>query len=334
MRDVAQRAKVSQATVSFVVNNTKPLPAETRARVERAMEELGYRRNELARGLATRKSRIIALLLPVVERSISGTAFRFLASAAGRAHERGYTLVVWPIGEHADDLVELTASALVEGVVVMEVYLDDQRIPLLQEEGLPFALIGRTRSAGGQPFVDVDFDQTMRDAVAMSAELGHRSVVLLVGPDAESGFGPRERSIEAFLRRGSEMCISAHTLVASDDPAARARVADELLQRFPDATAVLVEHETLAPALVSGLRRLGRRVPEDMSVALTVSSEGMATLVHPPLTLWEAPSAELGRQGVDALIDQLENQAAQVIHDLVPCRFIDHGTLAAAPPPR
>jgi len=88
MMDVARRARVSVATVSFVLNNTKPIRPATRERVEKAIEELGFRRNVLARGLAGQQTRILALAMPMTGGSLGGTPLELGIMAAAVARER------------------------------------------------------------------------------------------------------------------------------------------------------------------------------------------------------------------------------------------------------
>ena len=104
MQQVADRAGVSIATVSFVVNGTKYVTPGTTARVKTAMRELKFRGNVVARALASRRTRIIALLFPTTGNRFSPTTSQFFMSAAKRASERGYHLVLWPVDPAGDDV--------------------------------------------------------------------------------------------------------------------------------------------------------------------------------------------------------------------------------------
>ena len=96
MQDVADRAGVSIATVSFVVNNTKNVTPQTRARIEQAMADLGFRRNLVARALASRRTRIVALVMAALDHGIRGAGSDFVVGAAREASESDYHLVVYP----------------------------------------------------------------------------------------------------------------------------------------------------------------------------------------------------------------------------------------------
>src|SRR4051812_23123307 len=162
MREVAETAGVSIATVSFVVNNSKRVAPETRRRIEQAMAELGFRRNVVARALASRRTQIIALVYPVLEHRLAGSVTEFITSAARRASESDYHLVVWPVGNDGRELATLVGQKLVDGVLLMEVQLDDARVEALRELDIPFALIGRTRDVAGLHCVDIDLAASVR----------------------------------------------------------------------------------------------------------------------------------------------------------------------------
>src|SRR5687767_13886197 len=102
MHDVARRAQVSVSTVSYVLTGTRPISQPTRDRVLAAMAELDYQPNAMARGLASRRSRILGLLLPMDERGLGATETAFVTGAAAAASRAGYHLVLSPVG--ADDL--------------------------------------------------------------------------------------------------------------------------------------------------------------------------------------------------------------------------------------
>ncbi|MGL4177684.1 MAG: LacI family DNA-binding transcriptional regulator, partial [Dermatophilaceae bacterium] len=194
--DVARRAGVSTATVSFVVNGTKPVSRQTRQRVETAMRELRFAVNPHAQALASRRSKVLALAFPVGTRRITTTGSTFFVAAAERARQRGHQMVLWPLESTAEAISEVVDTRLLAGVVLMEVLLDDPRVAALDSAGLPFALIGRTRDTAGVDFVDIDFDSTMRDALERVRGLGHRRVALVHArlPAGFSGYGATMRT--------------------------------------------------------------------------------------------------------------------------------------------
>lgn len=309
MKDVADRAGVSIATVSFVVNNTKRVSPDTRARIESAMVDLGFRRNIVARALASRRTRIIALLYPALEYSVRPTASDFIASAAQAASDADYHLVVWPDRGDPAELDALIGQGLVDGVLVMEVALDDARVEALRRLDFPFASIGRTRDIDGLYCVDIDFDTSMATAMDYLEGLGHREIVFVSSSRSDGVaemYGPHVRSVEAYREAAAVRGIAPVVMLSGQSVMSGRTIAQSLARTAPQATAVIVRDDAAAAGLVAGLQGRGLRVPADVSVLSLLSSPEMASVCHPPLTFVSSPGRELGRLGVEALLHQLD----------------------------
>lgn len=331
MQDVADRAGVSIATVSFVVNDTKRVTPTTRARIEAAMVELGFRRNAVARALASRRSRILALVYPVLDRSLSSASIEFFTSAAAAASARDYHLVIWPVSNDGRELAKLLGQGLVDGVLLMEVQLDDERVQVLEQANTPFALIGRTADADRYDYVDIDFETTVRDAVSHLTARGHRRLTLVIGSRGETGhrtYGPMVRTREAFERRVDDLGLDGFSIEVAEAEEATI-LATRVLAGHPNATGILVLNDHTALRLVAGLRRSGWQVPEDISVIGLSAASQSGAICDPPLTLMRAPGAELGRLGADSLIRTLEGEQA-LPPALVPCELELGGSTAPA----
>lgn len=306
MQDVADRAGVSIATVSFVVNNTKRVTPETRARIEQAMHELDFRRNLLARALASRRTRIVALVLAAVDRGIHGTSSDFMVGAAREAHEADHHLVVYPDDVDGSQLPALVGHGLVDGVVLMEVQMDDPRVALLTGLDVPFSLIGRTADTTGLYCVDIDFDASMQIAVDHLVDLGHRRIVYMPSVAAGAELLGRIVRAEAAYRRLMKK-LRRRPIVLSCPPtvAGGRQNAIELAARAPGATAVVIAGEAAAAGFIAELRRRQIGVPGDLSVVALLVSEELVATCDPPLTSVASPGGELGRLGVQALLHRL-----------------------------
>jgi DNA-binding LacI/PurR family transcriptional regulator len=330
MQDVADHAGVSIATVSFVLNNTKPVSPATRARIQEAMAELGFRRNVVARALASRRTRIVAMAYPALEHRFSGSATEFFTSAAEKAADLDYHLVLWPVGNDGTELTELVAQGLVDGVLLMEVQLEDPRVTVLRATGTPFAMIGRTSDLEGLAHVDIDFETTTQDAVAHLYDLGHRRMVLVSGSLDQKSFrdyGPYIRTEVAYRRIAAEYGIETVVVECPSSAQAGREMAAKLLREHPRTTAVLALNEYTALGLMSGLNRLGRSVPADISILALLASPDVGSLGDPELSIMRSPGIELGRLGIEALVRLLDG------HDpgppqLVPCRLEIQGSTA------
>lgn len=308
MRDVAAHAGVSIATVSFVVNDTKPVTGPTRQRIEDAMAVLGYRRNAVARALASRRTRILALVYPALEHQLGGSAMEFIEGAAAAASEHDYHLILWPVANDGAALAELLGQGLADGVLLMEVQLEDPRLEVLRRSGTPYALIGRTAELDGVPHVDIDFDASVEQAVDHLMSLGHRRIALVTGSQEQASFrsyGPWVRSEAAFREVAARRGVEPLILVGEVTSRGGREVADRLLAEAPQVTGVVVMNEICALGLMAGLHQNRVAVPAHLSVMAMASAE-MAAVADPPLTILRAPGRQLGELGLEALVRQLE----------------------------
>jgi len=336
MLEVAKRANVALSTVSYALNGTRPVSEETRSRIWKAMSELGYQPNALARGLASRRSRIIALLFPALPRGFGATELEFVTGAAEAAQNRGYHLVLWPTEMHGvTELQQLIRQSLVDGVLVMEVRLSDERIDLLQQIGVPFSMIGRPSEASDFSFADIDFEQTTRDGVSYLVQLGHRQIAFLNHSEEtfEAGYGPSVRAAAGFEQAIQAAGLTPISRFCGDTVVAGQQVFEELIQAHPDLTALATMNERATVGVMQAAAARGWRIPDDLSIVSLVSSARVAEMTLPPLTALTPASAELGRLGVETLIGQLEEDRSELVQRLLPCRLVIRGSTGAAPDP-
>ncbi|MGP4103114.1 LacI family DNA-binding transcriptional regulator [Nonomuraea sp. KM90] len=320
MRDVAQRANVSIATVSFVINGTKRVAPETRARIEAAIEELNYRRNVVARALASSRTRILALLHPDLESRANATVIQFVMGAAHGARERGYDLVLWPVNDD-EQMSHLLAGGLVDGALLMEVQIRDSRVERLLASRVPFALIGRTED-DDLPYVDIDFATTIDQAVAHLRSFGHERIALVT--QVTKGNEPgRIRRVESAYLAAIAPLGGPPAVIAVEGTSAGGREAARVLgAEFQEATAVILVNEGASAGLVKGVRALGRSIPDDLSVISAATTRELGEMIEPALTVMAAPAPRLGRLAADALIDQLEGVQDAPPHLLIPCTLV------------
>jgi DNA-binding LacI/PurR family transcriptional regulator len=329
MLDVAKRAGVALSTVSYALNGTRPISKETRQRISTAMEELGYQPHALARGLASKRSRIIALLFPAPERGFGITELEFVTSVADAARENGYHLVLWPSEMHdPDELRQLTQQGLADGVVVMEVHLNDERINLLREISFPFSMIGRCADTTGIGYVDIDFEQTVQEVVSCLSGLGHTHIAFLNQSRSafDAGYGPVVRTHTGFEQTMQATGLKGITRFCRAAPRAGYEAFNELLAECPHLTALVTMNERAIPGVMQAIADRGWRIPDDFSLVVLASSARLAEMTMPPLTTADAPAAEMGRLGAELLIQQLEAQEQSTLQVLLPCRLVVRGS--------
>lgn len=326
--DIARKANVSVSTVSYAISGTRPISEETRTRVFAAMDELGYRPNVIARGLATKKSRIIALLFPDLGTGLGPTAMGFFTNTAETARKFGYNLVLWPTVLHARELNEHLRQGLVDGVVVMEVALQDERVSHLKKVKLPFSIIGRTGDLQDLNYVDFDIHQCIHDAVEMLIQFGHTHIAFLNTDKGihQQGYGPAVRAHAAFMETIQAAGIKGISRTVESGPNAGYDAFNALLAEDPDLTALISMDEYSVPGVAQAITSQGWSLPDDFSIIVGPTSAQVADMVTPPLTYIEIPIVEMSRVGVKQLIQQLEHQDLELTQALIPCRLVIRGS--------
>jgi len=324
MSDVAKKAQVSLSTVSYALNGTRPISEGTRQRISRAMEELGYRPHPLARGLASKHSRILAILFPVIERGIGITEFDFITNAAHAASKNGYHLVIWTAETNDPaELRELTQQGLVDGVILMEVHVKDPRVNLLRESGFPFTMIGRCDD-DRDGYADIDFDQTMEQAIRHLSDLGHTYIAFINQSRAtyEAGYGPVVRTHKAFDECIASLGLKGVMQFCQPTPQAGYEICNDLLRDQPNLTAIVAMNDRALPGIMHAAADRDLKIPQDLSLVALVSSVRMAEMMVPKLTTLEPPSAELGQLATELLIKHLEGNGSEDPRVLIPCHLI------------
>lgn len=319
--DVARDAGVSVSTVSYALSGTRPIRPETRERIQASMRRLGYQPNAMARSLASRRSNVIALIYPALE-SVGGTGGEFVRAATERARELGYQLVMWPFrADEAREMRNLARQGMADGVLVMEVVLDDERIDVLEAAGVPYAMIGRTRDVSARPSVDIDFAATVERAIEHLTSLGHRRIAFVnhAQDRIEAGYGPAVRVAEAYESAMRERGLVPLARACADSPVVGRSVTAEMLGLDPGLTAIVTMNELATFGVYAELQHRGLAIPGDVSVLGIVTSPGVGTLSYPPLTTMHSPGAQLGRLAVDCLLTQIDPLREPIPNQLIPC---------------
>jgi DNA-binding LacI/PurR family transcriptional regulator len=310
-KDVAERAGVSPSTVSYVISGKRTISQETRDRVERAMRELAYTPNAIARSLAGRQNGIVALHFPAGPQGLNTTEFEYLTSAALRAREHGFHVLLWsdPIAD-IDALRGLIGSRLIDGLVLMEVLAEDPRVPVLQADGIPFALIGRPADPTGVTWVDDDFDSLAAQAIDHVADLGHRHVMYLThtAADLVAGHGPAVRTLTALESAARRRRVHLTRFHADSTTTGGHEAFERLIGLEPRTTAVIAFNELAVSGLLRAASIAGVRIPADLTVVALSLADVAAEILTPPLTTVAPSASTLATMAMDALVGLINDR--------------------------
>lgn len=305
MDDVARRAGVTKQTVSNVVRGRSVVRAETRAKVEAAIAELGYRPNLVARGLATGTTMTIGFIVPTIANPFYSAVVEEVESVL---QEHGYHLLLATTrGEDKRARRHLTtlSSRSVDALLVAGDCDLSEQLPLLERLDVPVALCAwETDPPNTLPVVTIDYEKAGYLAGRHLTELGHRRPVVIADVSRHHArvAGVRRAFAEAGIALPDEAVFSAEEATTESGYAAavRALAADR-------PTCVFASTDAIALGVMASVRHHGLRVPGDISV-VGIDDIPQAVHAHPPLTTVALPKRRMAREAVQMLLQGISDK--------------------------
>jgi LacI family repressor for deo operon, udp, cdd, tsx, nupC, and nupG len=300
LTEVAAYAKVSEATVSRVLNGKPGVSEATRQAVLTALDVLGYERPTQLRG---QRARLVGLVLPELQNPIFPAFAEVVADALSR---RGVTPVLCTrtaAGVTEAAYVDMLLDQHVSGIIFFggeyhEAGADHRHYHLLGDRGLPVVLINAAYNDLGFPRVSVDDAHAIEQALAHLESLGHERIGIVLGP---ADHVPSIRKLEAYRRaRGEHEDLVEHTIFSIEGGLA---AATRLLGR--GATGVVCASDILALGVIRQARRAGLIVPGDLSV-VGFDDSALMMCTDPPLTTIRQPIEAMGQAAVRQLLSQID----------------------------
>jgi alanine racemase len=329
LRDVAERAGVSEATVSRVVNNRSGVADQTRSTVLRVLADLGYEGPLLRR---TSKAGLVGLIVPELDNPI----FPALAQAIEtRLAGQGYVAVLCCAtreGVQESEYVEMLLERNVAGIVVVsgmhaDTNADDGLYQSLVAQGRPLVLVNGYTSGVDAPFVSCDDVHAVRLAVAHLVSLGHRRLALVTGPRR---YVPVQRKTAAFEHAADRHGVShdaqvVETVFSVEGGHLAARKVIDA-----GATGIVAASDLMALGAIRAVRDDGCHVPEDVSVVGFDDTPLMA-FTDPPLTTVRQPVAAMADHAIRILMDLISGVPIPREEYLVRPELVVRGSTAAVP---
>jgi DNA-binding LacI/PurR family transcriptional regulator len=320
--DVAAAAGVSRGTVSRVLNGGRWVSPEASAAVQKAMKKTGYVVNHSARSLVTKQSNAVAFVLSephdlLFEDPNFSVLLRVATEALAR--ERMTLLLTLNGGSEARDrLLSYISGDYVDGVLLISTHGNDPLFGRLEEARIPTVVCGRPLGhEHSLAYVASDDRGGARLMTQHLVDRGHRKIAMISGPRDTSGGADRVAGFRDVLgRRVRERLIveaSAYSHRSGEEAMAR------LLQHAPDLDAVFAASDLLAAGALSTLRRLGRRVPDDVAVGGFDDSR-IARTADPPLTTVRQSFEQLAEEMVQLLMRLIRGAEPSAVQ--LPARLV------------
>jgi DNA-binding LacI/PurR family transcriptional regulator len=324
MEDVAREAGVSRALVSLVMRDQPNVSVDRRRRVLEVAGRLGYRPNAMARGLASRRTRTVGVVLDDLRNP-------FFAEIAGGveelASEVGYQLLLGAGGRLARRERAALATLLeyrVDGIILVSPRMPASAFAAAAAE-IPVVVVGRQVRSADADCVLIDERRGTGLVIDHLVALGHTRIAHVAGRGAG---GPQRRS--AYLRGMKARRLAAYARVIPGDftEEAGARAARELLAEPDLPTAVFAANDMVAAGLLGELDRAGVTVPDEVSI-VGYDNISIAHLAHVSLTTVDQPRTEMGRMALELLLERIERRRPRVVRLVEPTLVVRSTT---APP--
>jgi DNA-binding LacI/PurR family transcriptional regulator len=325
MDDVARAAGVSRALVSLVMRESPKVSEKRRARVRAAAERLGYRPNAMARGLASRRTRTIGVLLndlrnPFFAEMMDGIIeaadeldYRLLIGT-GRRQAAGERRALGAFFEHRADGLLLVSPRLPLGEI------------LAIGRSAPTVAVARPLRAGHIDSVTNDDLAGASLAVLHLVELGHRRIAHIDGGRGAGAAARRSGYVQAMRRHGLEPWV----VPGEFTDAAGVRAAERLLESDAPPTAVFAANDLVAAGALDRFEDAGLQVPRDISI-VGYDNTFLAALHHMSLTTIDQPRPQIGRLALATLVERIDGERASAVHHRVEPSLVVRAT--TAPPP-
>jgi LacI family transcriptional regulator len=332
IREIADMAGVSIATVSRVVNGRGDVSDETRELVSRIIREHGYTANRSARGLSAGRTGLVGVLVPLVYPAYFSA---ILSGAAEALHEQDLRVVLSPTGHEHDrevTLLDRLMHGMTDGALIVLPEESSDELERLVGQGYLFVVVDPRLPLDQRiPAVSAAHasgaDQAMRHLLG----LGHRRIAAVTGPPGWVATEERRRGYHSALAAAG-ILPDPELEVGTDFEIDPGRAATEYLLDLPDPpTAIFAFNDNLAIGAIQAARARDLRVPEDLSVVGFDDVEH-ATIVTPMLTTVRQPLAEMGRTAVSLLMRLLERQRFETLHVELGTRLVVRES--TGPPPR
>jgi DNA-binding LacI/PurR family transcriptional regulator len=327
MDDVARRAGVSRALVSLVMRGSPKVSAARRARVLKAAEQLGYRPNAMARGLASRRTRTLGVLLNElhnpfyaeimdgIEEQAEELDYRLLAGTGGR--RRG--------GESR--AVDMFLEHRVDGLVLVGPRLSTTELGAAARH-VPVVVVAREVRHPDVDWIVNDEPVGARLVIGHLAGLGHRHIAHIDGGRGAGAAARRKAYVLAMREAGLEREI--RVLGGDYTDGAGVRAAERLLESGNLPTAIFAANDLLATGVIDRLEDAGLLIPDDVAI-VGYDNTFLAALHHVSLTTINQPRPEMGRSAVRALVERIDGVRTEPLRRRTAPSLVVRRTTGPAP---
>ncbi|GAE29621.1 LacI family DNA-binding transcriptional regulator [Alkalihalobacillus hemicellulosilyticus] len=323
-KDVAQRAGVSEATVSRVFNNIAPLREETKQKVLEAAKELDYHPNAIAQSFAKGKSGNIGVIVPYLPkvRILSTYYFSEILSGIGiKLAEQNYgLLLLFQSPDEQLDYTQLFHSQKVDGCIILgskDTESERESLSKLHQASVPYCLVNQTFQ--DEPFYSIDAEhyEGSKQAVTFLIKKGYQNIAFLNGPSTYSNSQERKRGYQSALMEAGIPINNRWIFQGNYSRTSGMKKAQEIAPIMTEIDAIFASNDRMAIGLMQGLNELGYEVGRDYAL-MGYDDSDLTRMVHPPLSSVKVPLFDMGKLAAHHVLTRLTKRHTNAIHARLP----------------
>ncbi len=319
--DVAREANVSMATVSRVVNGNPNVKPATRKKVLDVIDRLGYRPNAVARGLASKKTTTVGVIIPDIANIFFAELARGIEDIATMYN---YNIILSNTDQNKEKEMHLFNTMLgkqVDGIVYMGGDISDEHVAEFDRSPVPVVLAGSIDPSEKHPSVNIDYFAASKDAVSMFIKKGHERIAFVSGPLHDRI--TREYKLEGYKQALNEADIKfdEELVVEGDytyDSGLDAWSKLSSLGQTP--TAIFVGNDEMALGVVHGAQDNGVKIPTDVEI-ISFDNTRLALMVRPQLTSVVQPLYDIGAVAMRLLTKLMNKEKVEDVTVVLPHRL-------------
>jgi DNA-binding LacI/PurR family transcriptional regulator len=317
--DIAKRAGVSIGAVSYALNNQPGVSETTRARILAIAEEIGWQPSFAARSLSVSRANAVGLVLARPARLLGVEPFfmQFISGLEAELASRSVALLLQVVEDH-DHAIEAFrrwwGERRIDGVIVMDLFHQDSRIPVLELLRMPAVVVGGPEGAGSLPCVWSNDAAAVAGAVDYLVALGHRDIARVAGLSGLEHTVTRSHAFEAATSRHG---LEHATVILTDYSGEQgARATRSLLSGRRPPTAIIYDNDVMAVAALGVTAEMGVSVPDDLSI-IAGDDSALCRLVHPSLTALARDISAYGGHTARTLLKVIDGVEVSSVEDHV-----------------
>ncbi len=333
IKDIARECGVSLSTVSLVLNDNPRISEKTRQKVQEAVRRHSYQPNQQARGLASKSSSIMSVVVPNLKHVFSDAYFgEILSGIHAEASEAGYKILLDVANERFaknQDYINIIRSRRADGMLFIAASVNEAYLCELEEYNLPFVLVNHYYPTSRLNYIAIDYTASARIAADHLISLGHRRIGLIAGTNTYTGLDFRD----SFLSHCRQNGLADGDVLWEDggkswNQEGGYESARRLLERRPDLTAIMAGNDRMAVGAISYVTNRGLRVPQDVSV-MGVDDIQAAAFTSPALTTIRHDLYEVGRRSFQRVLG-IFREEVEACHELMPVSLLERESTGPA----